>query len=184
MIFFFILLVSMFLALAGQHYIPPLPTIGARVLLMQIIMFYGAVALPGWGMLGLAFSGGLMWDLLHTQIIDGQVEIGLGWSIVLYTIFCTIMSGFRPLFQRGRWEIHCILCGVFVSATVLAEYVMISVRRQPLVFNFDREIWWRIGGAGITAMLIAPFLFFFLNYVGYLVGYDPDPEHSKERTYI
>ena len=57
----------MFLALIVQHFIGPLPVIGARVLLMPIIMFYGALALPLPGMLALAFVGGLMWDALHTQ---------------------------------------------------------------------------------------------------------------------
>ena len=46
MIFFVLLLVAMFLALVVQHFIGPLPSIGARVLLMPIIMFYGALALP------------------------------------------------------------------------------------------------------------------------------------------
>jgi len=45
-IFFVFLLVAMFLALVVQHFIPTLPIIGSRVLLMPIVMFYGALALP------------------------------------------------------------------------------------------------------------------------------------------
>ena len=182
MIFFVILLVSMFVSLVVQHFIGPLPSFGARVMLMPIIMFYGALALPTWGMLGMALAGGLMWDALHTQIGEnGTAEIAMGWSVVLYTILCALMSGFRPLFQRGRWEIHCILTGICTSAIVLAEYLMISIRRQPVAFVFNEEIWWRIGGAGLAAMLLSPFFFFVLNYFAHLVGYDPQPERKVKR---
>jgi hypothetical protein len=179
--FFVVLLLAMFLSLVVQHFIGPLPTIGARVLLMPIVMFYGALALPLWGMLGLAFAGGFMWDALNTQTVDGAPEIALGWSIILYAALGGIMGGFRPLFQRGRWEIHCILSGVCTSAIVLAEYLMISIRRQPVAFVFNEEIWWRIGGAGLAAMFLSPFFFFALNYLASLVGYDPQPERKATR---
>ena len=155
--------------------------IGARIMFMPIIMFYGALAMPLWGMLGLAYAGGLMWDALHTQAVDGSVEIGAGWSIILYAVLGAIMSGFRPMFQRGRWEIHCLLTGVLTSAMVLAEYCMITLRRVPLKFVFDKEIWWRIGGTGIIALLLAPLFFFFLNYIAALVGYDPQPNRYQKR---
>jgi hypothetical protein len=179
--FFLILLVAMFLALVVQHFIGPLPTIGARVLLMPVVMFYGALALPNWGMLALSFAGGLMWDALHVQIVDGNVEIGLGWSIILYSVLGSLMSGFRPLFQRGRWEIHCLLSGLCCSFIVLAEYLMLTIRRQPMQFVFDQDIWWRIGGAGLVGLIISPFVFFTLNYIAYLVGYDTQPERGRTR---
>jgi hypothetical protein len=178
--FFLILLVAMFFSLVVQHYIGPLPSVGARVMLMPIVMFYGALALPTWGMLGLAFAGGMMWDALHVRMIDGEVEIGLGSSIVLYATLGALMSGFRPLFQRGRWEIHCILSGICTSAIVLAEYLMLSIRRQPIYFHFDQEIWWRIGGAGISALFLSPFFFFGFNYIAYLVGYKIQPENDRD----
>lgn len=182
MIFFFLLLVAMFVALVAQHFIGPLPVIGARVLLMPIIMFYGALALPTPGMLVLAFCGGLMWDALHMQIIGGNVEIALGWSIVLYAALGALMGGFRPLFQRGRWEIHCLLSGVCTSMIVLAEYLMITFRRDPVVFVFNKDIWWRIGGAGLVAAFLSPFFFFTLNYLAFLVGYDTQPTREGKRS--
>jgi hypothetical protein len=179
--FFLILLVAMFFSLVVQHFIGPLPIFGARVLLMPIVLFYGALAMPTPGMLGLAFAGGLMWDALHIQTIDGEVEIGLGWSIILYAALGALMSGFKPLFQRGRWEIHCILSGICTAAVVLAEYLMVSIRRQPVHFDFNQEIWWRIGGAGLVAMFLSPFFFFFLNYLAYLVGYRIRPIRDQDR---
>ena len=188
MIFFLILIICMFLSLVVQHFIGEVPQIGARVMLMQIVLFYGALALPIWGMLALAVVGGLMWDALFTQWetlpgegVEGNVEIAMGWSIILYAALGAIMSGFRPLFQRGRWEIHCLLSGICTSAAVLAEYLMITIRRQPVTFIFDKEIWWRIGGAGMVAALLSPLFFFVLNYFAYLVGYDPQPERKIKR---
>jgi hypothetical protein len=180
--FFLLLLVGMFLALVVQHFIGPLPVIGARVLLMPIIMFYGALALPVPGMLALAFCGGLMWDALHVMSLEGNVEIAMGWSIVLYAALGALMGGFRPLFQRGRWEIHCLLSGVCTALIVLAEYLMITFRREPVVFVFNKDIWWRIGGAGLVAVLLSPFIFFALNYVAFLIGYDPQPDRNARRS--
>ena len=67
-----------------------------------------------------------MWDLLHVQIIGGDTEIALGWSVVLYAVLGALMSGFRPWFMRGRWEIHCLVCGLCTAAIPLAEYCMFS----------------------------------------------------------
>ena len=193
MILFFVLLVSMFLALVVQHFIGPLPPVGARVMLMPIIMFYGSLALPSYAMLALTFVGGLMWDALHTnmmalvwnpehtEVIDASVEIALGWSIVLYAVLGGLMSGFRPLFQRGRWEIHCIFSGLATSLIVLAEYLMITFRREPVVFVFNQNTWWSIAGSGIVAMLLSPFFFFALNYVALLTGYDPQPLRRQSK---
>lgn len=180
--FFALILAGMFVAVILQHFIGPLPVIGARVLLMPIIMFYGSLALPVPGMLALAFCGGLMWDALNVHSVDGNVEIAMGWSIVLYATLGALMSGFRPLFQRGRWEIHCLLSGVCTSLIVLAEYLMITFRREPVYFLFNKEIWWRIGGAGLVAALLSPFVFFAFNYLAFLVGYNPQPERDDRRT--
>jgi hypothetical protein len=180
-LFFCILLVCMFLSLVVQHFIPPLPTIGARVLLMQIVLFYGALALPTPLMLALVVAGGLMWDALHVQIVEGNIEIALGWSIVLYAGLGAIMGGFRPLFQRGRWEVHCLLSGICTAFIVLAEYLMLTFRRDPVAFVFNKQIAWRIGGAGIVALLLSPFFFFALNYLANLANYDPQPHRRVKR---
>ena len=92
------------------------------------------------------------------------------------------MSGFRRLFQRGRWEIHCLLSGVCTSIIVLAEYVMITFRREPVVIILNQEVWWKIGGAGLVAMLLSPLFFFALNYAAFFVGYDTQPDRRTSRT--
>lgn len=175
MILFLVLLAAMFLALVLQHFIGPLPPLGARVMIMPVIMFYGALALPLPGMLALAFAGGLMWDCLHSQIVEGSYEISVGWSILLYAVLGGLMSGFRPLFQRGRWEIHCLLSGLCTAVIVFAEYLLITFRRDPVTFVFNKEIWWSIGATGLVALALSPFFFFALNWVAFLTGYDPQP---------
>ena len=191
--FFVILVATMFLGLVVQHFIAPLQPYGVRVLIMPVIMFYGALALPVPGMLALAFCGGLMWDALHVQTqidLKGELnaEVALGWSIVLYAMLGALMNGFRPLFQRGRWEIHCLLSGVCTSVIVFAEYLMRTFRQgwdtdlpEPVTFIFNREVWWRIGGAGLIAVLLSPFFFFALNYIAFLVGKDPQPAREAKR---
>jgi len=191
MIFFLILAASLFVSLVVQQFIGPLPWLhGTRVLLMPIVLFYGALAVPFWAMLILAFIAGFMWDALTVQIaftrdiatghaVASNVEISLGWSILLYAALGSLMIGFRPLFQRGRWEVHCLLSGVLTSAIVLAEYLMITLRRGEFVFS--TEVWWRIGGAGLVAIILSPFCFFILSSIAEAVGYDTQPRQEKEQ---
>jgi len=183
--FFLVLLAVSFVSLLLQQFIPPLEFLHqARVLLMPLVLFYGALALPYGLMLGLAFACGFMWDALSAQVLDAKVagsmattvEIALGWSILLYATLGSVMSGFRPLFKRGRWEIHCLMSGVCTSLIVLAEFLMISVRRAALdhsPFVFSSDVAWRIGGAGIVALFLAPIVFWILSTLADLVGYNP-----------
>ena len=103
------------------------------------------------------------------QVIDGRVEISLGWSILLYAVLAGIMHGLRPLFIRGRWEVHCIMTGICTSLIVLAQYLMISFRRGSLLFS--EQVWWQIGGPGLVAMLMAPIIFLFLQWLGHVTAF-------------
>jgi len=190
--FFLLLLAVSFVSLLIQQFIPPLEFLHqARVLLMPLVLFYGALALPYGLMLGLAFACGLMWDAMSAQILDvkvagmmtSTVEIALGWSILLYATLGSVMSGFRPLFKRGRWEIHCLMSGVCTSLIVLSEFLMLSVRRAALdhsSFLFTPEVGWRIGGAGIVALFLAPIAFWILSMLADLVGYNPRAAAKEE----
>lgn len=181
MIFFVLLLLLMVIAYVAQYFIGPVPIMGARVLLMQIVMLYGAIALPLPGMIALTFVGGLMWDAMNTLIIGDAAQVSMGWSIALYMALGTVMAGFRPLFVRGRWEIHCLLTGLLIAAIPLAEFIMITVRTEPIQWVWNREAAWRIGGAGLIATLLSPLLFFVLNYLAVLTGYDPQPDSNAKK---
>jgi hypothetical protein len=177
MIFFFILVVLVVIAQVAEFYIPPIAWMyDAHVYITPVIVFYGAMALPFPLMLALAFFAGMLLDALTVQVIGTRVEISMGWSILLYAVLAGIMHGLRPLFLRGRWEVHCILSGVCTSAIILAQYLMITFRRGSLFFS--REVWWQIGGPGLIAMLMAPVVFWTLQWVARITRYPYLPERS------
>src|SRR5437764_4058789 len=127
------------------------------------------MALPFPLMLALALYAGILLDALTVQVIAGKVEISTGSSILLYGVLAGIMHGLRPLFARGRWEVHCILSGLCTSAILLGQYLMLSFRRGSLFFS--REVWWQIGGPGLLAMLMAPLVFWMLHWLARATAY-------------
>jgi hypothetical protein len=162
MIFFVILLILTFVAQIVEIFIPPLDWMyNAHIYIVPVIVFYGAMALPFPLVLALAFFAGFLLDALTVQVLGGRVEISFGWSILLYAVLAAIMHGLRPLFIRGRWEVHCIMSGLCTSAILLSQFLMIAFRRGSLVFT--REAWWQIGGPGVIAMIMAPLAFWFLH---------------------
>ena len=175
MIYFVVLVVLTFLAQIVEFFIPPLDWMSnAHIYIVPIIVFYGAMSLPFPLVMALAFFAGFMLDALTVQVLGPRVEISLGWSILLYAVLAAIMHGLRPLFIRGRWEVHCVMSGVCTSAILLSQYLMISFRRGSLFFN--REAWWQIAGPGVIAMLMAPLAFLILHYLARLTRnpYLPD----------
>ena len=88
------------------------------------------------------------------------------------------MHGLRPLFIRGRWEIHCIMSGVCTSLILLSQYLMITFRRGSILFT--PEAWWQIGGPGVLAMIMAPLMFWFLHTIGQATG---NPYLPERETY-
>jgi len=178
MIFFLILVVLVFVAQLVEMFIPPLDWMfNAHVYIVPVIVFYGAMALPFPLLLALAFFAGFLWDAMTVQVLDAHVEISFGWSILLYAVLAAIMHGLRPLFIRGRWEVHCVLSGVCTAFILLAQYLMISFRRGSLIF--DREVWWQIGGPGLFAMLMAPLIFWSLHWIARLTN-NPYPSREED----
>jgi hypothetical protein len=164
MIFFAILVILVFVAQIAELFISPIPWMfNAHVYIAPVIIFYGAIVLPFPLMLALALYAGLLLDVLTVQVIGARVEISMGSSILIYGVLAGIMHGLRPLYSRGRWEIHCIMCGVCTSAIILTQYLMITFRRGSVFFS--REVWWQIGGPGLIAMLISPLVFWILHWV-------------------
>lgn len=177
MIFFIVLLILTFFAQIAEFYLPHLEWMyNARIYIVPVIVFYGATALPMPMMLGLAAFAGFMLDVTTAQVIGDKVEISIGSSILLYGVLAGIMHGLRPLFARGRWEVHCIMSGVCTSLILLTQYLMIAFRRGSIVFT--KETWWQIGGPGLLAMLMAPLVFWFLHSIGRMTRYSYLPERE------
>src|SRR5207245_5220192 len=124
----------------------------AHIYIAPVIVFYGALALPCPLMLALALYAGILLDALTVQVIGVRVEISMGWSILLYAVLAGIMHGLKPLFIRGRWEVHCVLSGICTSAIILAQYLMITFRRGYIIFSID--VGWQFGGPGVFTMVM------------------------------
>ena len=186
--FFGVVLALDFLAVVCQSYCTPLPMLfGARLLLFPVVLAYGALALPFWASLALAFFNGLLWDALTVQIINTSpflqgspvVEISVGWSVVLFGVLVILVHGMRPLFLRGRWELHCLSSGVCVVAILAAQFALVVFRRGGLVL--PREFWARLFVPGFLAMLIAPLVYLLFLFVAAMLGYSVRVESDDGR---
>lgn len=176
--FFGVLLVVDLLAVVFQSYSPPLAMFrGAAVLVFPVFLAYGALALPFPAALALAFCNGLLWDALTVQFIrpgmyaQGPLmeEISMGWSVVLFGVLTVLVHGFRPLFLRGRWDLHCLASGVCTVVILLAEYLMITFRLGGLIF--PKTLWVRIFLPGFFAMLLSPLVYVIFYYVAESMEY-------------
>jgi hypothetical protein len=180
MILFVLLLFFVVVAQIGEFFLPTLDWMyNAHIYIVPVIVFYGAMALPFPLVLALATFAGLLLDALTVQVVSGKVEISFGWSILLYAVLAAIMHGLRPLFVRGRWEVHCVLTGICTSAMLLAQYLMITFRRGSIFFT--PEVWWQIGGPGIIALLMAPLVFWILHSIARVTRspYLPEAENYR-----
>ncbi len=177
MILFVILLGLVFLAQVVELFLPAVSWMyNAHIYIVPLIVFYGAMVLPFPLMLALAGFAGLLLDALTMQVVGAQVEIALGWSILVYAVLASIMHGLRPLFIRGRWEVHCIMSGVCTSLILLSQYLMITFRRGSIFFT--PEVWWQIGGPGLMALLMAPLMFWILGTIAQATGNSYLPERE------
>jgi hypothetical protein len=188
-VFFVILLVADLLAVVFQANCQPIPYfMDARVLIYPVILAYGALALPFAGTLALAFFNGLVWAALNVAIVNpdpiGQkaaiVEIPIGWFIILYGLLAVFVHGLRPLFLRGRWDIHCLASGFCTVVILLSEYLMLAFQRPGLVF--PKELLARIFLPGFFAMLLAVGFYFFFNYIAGLLNYPVRIDDDRDRS--
>ncbi len=179
--FYLLVIAALFFSLVAQHFLGAVPPWGGRVFLMPLVFLYGALSFSTGGMLFLAFLAGVSWDLLHVHWVEETLELGVGWSSLVYAVLGVLMSGLRPLFLRGRWEVHCLFSGLSTSVLVLLEYLMLSLRREPLRFEFPPEVWGRIFGAGFVALALSPLVFMVLGYFARLLKHQHHrPEKEEE----
>lgn len=154
---FLILVASTFLAVPIQDLLPPLVDLkNTQILLVPIIFSYGALILPYPAMLALAVIAGFLTDLSVLQIVDGKVEIALGWSIVIYTVLGSLMQGVRKAFFEGAWWIHPPLSALCTFTLLTLQYLMITLRRESIIFN--ETVLWKILAPTVLTFLISPMI--------------------------
>jgi hypothetical protein len=182
MIPFFIALVALvFGSFVFQFFLSPVVILhGAAILFVPAIYFYGCLSLPFPLMLALTFVTGLLNDLFMLPQSAGHADYTVGTSILIYLIPGLIMHGFRPLFLRHRWEIHCLLaeiCALLTPFLLLAEYAILSFERSE--FFVSDVIIWRILGPGLISLLVAPCVFFILTPLSHAMRYRPGLPGSR-----
>ncbi len=188
--FFGCVLLADFLAVIFQDRLPVMPVFfSATVLVFPVFLAYGALALPFPAALALAFFNGLLWDVITVQFLKPTEEFSLetpaapefamGWSILLFGVLVILVHGLRPLFLRGRWELHCLSSGFCASAILLAQYLMITFKRHGLIF--PRELWGRILVPGFFAMLLAVPVYFLFRLLAAALGYTVRVYPTKAR---
>lgn len=168
----FSLALAIFLALVIQEGIPPIKGLhGARLLLVPMLFCYGALAMPLWATCLMAIFAGFLTDLMYLHVVDGYVEIALGWSIVVFVLFGLLASGFQPAFRRGHWWLHVILGAVCTALFLALQYMMISFRRQSFIFN--ELVVWRILGPAVAAAALAPLVHLIVSQLAQFVPGNP-----------
>lgn len=186
--FFGVLLVADLLAIMCQSYCQPIARFGgAAVLLFPVILSYGALALPLAGTLALAFCTGLFWDALTLQIIqpgvylrEAAVQEGrMGWSILLFGLLAVMIHGLRPLFLRGRWDLHCLASGFCTMAILAAQYALITFARGWQIP--PRDLWMRVVIPGFFAMVLAPVVYLVFYVVASLLNYPVRLEEDRRQ---
>lgn len=171
---------AVFFCFVVQEFIPPLKSLhGARVFLIPMIFCYAAMVMPTWTMLLAAFFTGIVTDLNFVHVVDGRVEIGIGFSIVFFVLFGLLANGFQPAFRRGHWWIHILLSALGTSAFLALQFMMITFRREGLVFN-DLVVW-RILGPGLIAGLLSPLLHFAVVQASQFLPQDFERRSSSYR---
>lgn len=168
-----VLFAAIYLALLVQGLLPPVPFLdNARLLIVPALFCYGALWLPFPGALALGLYTGLLSDLSLLHVDGSQVEIGLGWSMLFYVFIASALHLLRPAFPAVRWEIHSLASGAVTLLLLLAQYLMVCLRRESFVV--DGAVLWQILGPALAALFLAIPICFLL---GLLPGNFPWSHH-------
>ncbi len=177
-ILFPILLVVSAAALLLQLFIPPVDWLhGARVNLFIVLFVYACVVLDFPWLLLFVLIFGFVWDLLQMPFyyvpnLQGEIVVKTGYpfgaTILFFLVAGSIAHGVRSLYARGRWEILPLLALLICSGQLFVELIMISVQRQS--FAASPDLWWRIVGPGLFALVLMPPTIWVLNNLAALFG--------------
>ncbi len=171
-----------------QHFIPPLGGLGeTRVVLLPSLVVLVGLAFDLIPALVFFAYAGFLWDAFSLPLAATAVEevapsaggapfgMPIGWSMLAFGALGLLAHGFRPLFVRGRWEVHCLLGGVCTAVSIAAEYLSVTVSRpvgveHRIVFELSPEAFARILAGGAVALLVSPLLYLLFRLLASSVG--------------
>jgi hypothetical protein len=183
------LLLLLLLAMVVQQFLPALPGLRARFLLVPLVFLCAAVTVDLPAMLLLAFVGGFLWDAQNALGPSGgdpevYAQVGMlrfGYSIVLYAMMGLLMQGVRPWFQRGRWQISVAMAGFALFFYLLSEYLLLAFIRGGL--NLGPAIIRQVALSSAMTMFFAPLVLLILSRLERLFGLQPEYQTSRGRAY-
>lgn len=189
MIYFCMLLVLLPLSFVVQEFIPSIEwAYGASVMIVPTLFLCASVTVPYPLMLVYAFVAGLLWDARHLTIdasagdsSSPNIDLPLGYTILIFGLCGSFMQGIRPLFRRGRFELPVIMVGVGILLWLLAEYLFIAFRRGSALFPV--EFWMKLGTTSLFSLLLSPLLLFFLYALARWARFEISYDGIATRTY-
>jgi len=149
-----ILLVAVFFAIPVQESIPPVAFfLGARVLLLPVLVCYAGLALPLPIALLVAVVAGVLNDIFYAVPAEGALVLPLGVSVVFFTLAAAVSNAFRPLGQRGHGWILFLLAPLATGLFLLTTYGLLCIR--TFHFAWGEIQTWRIFGSAILSTGVA-----------------------------
>ncbi|MEM7602764.1 MAG: hypothetical protein AAF357_15280 [Verrucomicrobiota bacterium] len=178
------MLLLLVISVVAQQFAAPL-VLGTSAGVLEIyflvpwVTFYAlSLAVPYPLMLLFAFTVGFLWDATLPVVLTPE-EFRFGISIAFFALFGSLVQGIRPLFRRGNWILPIIMVGAAVLLHLFAEFILLSFARGS--FPFSAEIWFRMISTSSVAMLMTPFLLFFISRVARRCGYQLEYEQLMLR---
>ena len=205
MIFNFVVMILLALALIVEEFLPSIEIAqNARLFIGPVFFFAAAVSVPFPVMLTMAFATGFVWDARYlpfvtqdsgteqlaglasdslalgmTSTMSTGADLGFGYSILLFGILGALMQGIRPLFKKGRLELPVLMVGFVTAAWLLAQYLLISFLRGSAYF--PSEVWTKLVTDTLLAMLASPIIFLVLHTLAKTTHYEIKYEGLRYR---
>ncbi len=205
MLFNLVVMILMVLAFAVEEMLPAIQILqNVRLFHAAVFFFAASVSVPLPTMLLMAFFTGFVWDARYlmlpgrdssveqltsanlgdagsfsTMMSDGSMDLGFGYSILIFGVLGLLMQGIRPLFKKGRWELPVLMVGVVTTMWLMLQYLLITFLHGGFVFS--SAVWYKTISTVMFAMLSAPLLFLMLHILARTTNYEIKYEGLRYR---
>lgn len=171
-------------SVVGQEFLPPVildsetGTLQIFFLLPWVTFYSLSLAVPYPLMLFFALVTGVLWDARAPVNLDPE-EFRLGTTVAFLALFGSLTQGIRPLFRKGHWLLPTMMVGAAVGLHLLAEFVLICFVRGS--FGISKDVWSKVLLSTGVAVVMAPFLLYFISRAAKKCGYKLEYEQFMFR---